>query len=47
LKAIKVITITASVQSQVLCHLATKMTCGLKSLTLADSEVGTVRIIQV
>ena len=29
-------------RSQILCHLTAKMTCGLKSLTLADSEVVTV-----
>jgi len=34
------------VSSQILCHLTAKITCGLKSLTLADSEDITVRIPQ-
>jgi len=29
------------------CHLTAKMTCELKSLTLADSEVATVRMPRV
>jgi len=29
------------------CHWTTKMTCGLKSLTLAESEVIIVRMLQV
>jgi len=47
IKAIKVLAITATVRSQILCQLTVKMICGLKSLTFADSEVRTVRMPQV
>jgi len=43
-KPLKVLSIIATVRSQILCYLAAKMTCGLKSLTLVDSEVITVRL---
>jgi len=39
IKAIKVLSITTNVKSQILCQLNAKMICGLKSLTLPDSEV--------
>jgi len=39
IKAIKVLSIIATVRSQILCQLTTKIVCGLKSLTFADSEV--------
>jgi len=44
IKAIKVLSIIATVRSQILCQLTAKMICGLKSLTFADSEV---RMLQV
>jgi len=44
---LEVLSIIVTVRSQILCHLTAKMTCGLKSLTLADSEVVTVRMPQV
>ena len=49
IKAIKVLSIIATVRSQILCQLliTTKMICGLKSLTFADSEVRAVRMTQV
>ena len=49
IKAIKVLSIIATVMSQILCQLlvTSKMICGLKSLTFADSEVRTVRMPQV
>jgi len=47
IKAIKVLSIIATVMSQILCQLSEKMTCGLKSLTFAKSEVRTVRMSQV
>jgi len=40
-KAIKILSITATVRSQILWQLTAKMMCGLKSLTFADSEVTT------
>jgi len=46
-KAIKVLSITANMRSQTLCKLTAKMTCRLKSLRFADSEVRTVRMPQV
>jgi len=42
LKPLEVLSIIATVRSQILCHIAANITCGLKSLTLADSEVITV-----
>jgi len=33
-KSLEVLSIIVTVRSQVLCHLITKTTCGLKSLTL-------------
>jgi len=42
LKPLEVLSITVTVRSQILCHLTANMACGLKSLTLADSEVITV-----
>jgi len=33
--------------SYILCQLTAEMACGVKSLTLADSEVRTVRMPQV
>jgi len=47
IKAIKVMSSVATVTSQILCQLTTKMICGLKSLTFADSEVRTFRMPQV
>jgi len=47
IKEIKVLSIIATVRSQILCQLTAKMICGLKSLTFADSEVRTVRMLQV
>jgi len=47
LKPFEVLSIIASVRSQILCHLTAKMAYGLKSLTLADSEVITSRIPKV
>jgi len=47
LKAIKVLSIIATVRSQILYQLTAKMICGLKSLTFADSEVRAVRMAQV
>ena len=44
LKPFEVLSIIATVRSQVLCHLTAKLTCRLKSLTLADAEVITVRM---
>jgi len=46
IKAIKLLSIIATVRSQIHCQLTAKMICGLKSLTFADS-VGTVRLPQV
>jgi len=43
-KAIKVLSIIATVRSQIICQLTAKMICGLKSLTFVDSEVRTVRM---
>jgi len=43
-KAIEVLSITANDRSQTLCQLTAKMTCGLKSLGFADSEVRTVKM---
>jgi len=39
IKAILVLSIIATVMSQILCQLTAKMICGLKSLTFADSEL--------
>jgi len=39
IKAIKVLSIIATVRLQILCQLTVKMLCGLKSLTFADSEL--------
>jgi len=36
LKQLEVLSIIATVRSQILCHLTARMTCGLKSLSLAD-----------
>jgi len=47
LQPLEVLSIIATVRSQILCHLTAKITCGLKSLTLADLEVITVRMPQV
>jgi len=47
IKAIKVLSIIATVRSQTLCQLTAKMICGLKSLTFADSEDRTVSMPQV
>jgi len=47
IKAIKVLSIIATVRSQILCQLTAEVICGLKSLTFADSEVRTVRMPQV
>jgi len=47
IKAIKVLSIIATVRSQSLCQLTAKMICGLKSRIFADSEVRTVRMPQV
>jgi len=44
LKPVDVLSIIATVRSQIFCHLTAKMTCRLKSLTLAESEVTTVRM---
>jgi len=38
IKAIKVLSITATVRSQILCQLTAKMTCGLKSLTVQTQK---------
>jgi len=46
-KPLKVLSIIETVRSQILCYLTAKITCGLKSLTLADSEAITVRMPQV
>jgi len=42
IKAIKVLSIIATVRSQIPCQLTAKMICGLKSLTFADSEMRTL-----
>jgi len=47
IKAIKVLSIIATLRSQILCQLTAKMICGLKSLTFAHSEVRTVKMPQV
>jgi len=47
LKPLEVLSIIETVRSQILCHLTAKNTCELKSLTIADSEVITVRMPQV
>jgi len=47
LKPLEVLSIIETVRSQILCHLTAKIPCGLKSLTLADSEVIIIRIPQV
>jgi len=47
IKESKVLSIIATVRSQILCQLTAKLICGLKSLTFADSEVRTVRMLQV
>jgi len=47
IKATKVLSIIATVRSQILCQLPAKIMCGLKSLTFVDSEVRTVRMPQV
>jgi len=47
IKAIQVLLIIATVRSQILCQITTKVICGLKPLTFADSEVRTVRMPQV
>jgi len=47
LKPLIVLSIVVGVRSQILCQLTAKMTCELKSLTLADSEVITVGMPQV
>jgi len=48
IKAIKALSIIATVRSQILCQLTAKMICGgLKSLTFANSEVRTLRMPQV
>jgi len=47
LKPLEIVSIIATARSQILCHLTAKITCGLKSLTLADSEVIIVRMPQV
>jgi len=44
LKPLEVLSIITTARSQILCHLTAKITCGLKSLTLADSEAITVKI---
>jgi len=44
---VEVLSVIATARSQILCHLTAKITCGLKSLTLADSEVITVRMPHV
>jgi len=45
LKPLEVLSIIATVRlSQIPCQLTAKMTCGLKSPTLADSELITVRM---
>jgi len=36
--------VQATARAQILCRLTAKMTCGVKSLHLADSEVTNVRI---
>jgi len=46
LKPLEVLSIIATVRSQSLCHLSAKITCGLKSLTLADSEVITSDVVE-
>jgi len=46
IKEIKVISIIATVRSQILCQLSAKMIFGLKSLTFADSKVRTVTMSQ-
>ena len=43
LKAIEVLSTIASVSSQILCQLTAKMACVLKSLTIVDWEVKTVK----
>jgi len=47
MKAIEGLSIITTVSSQFLCQLTAKMIYGLKSLTLVDSEVGTVKMPQV
>ena len=44
LKPLEVLSIIVTVRSQILCHLTAKMSCGLKSLTHAHSEVTIVRM---
>jgi len=46
-KAAKVLSITVSVRSQILRQLTEKMTCGVNSVILAQSEVRTVRMPQI
>jgi len=47
LKPLDVLSIITTARSQILCHLTAKITCGLKPLTLTDSEVKAVRMPQV
>jgi len=47
LKPLEVLSIIATVRSQILCHLTAKITCGLKSLILANSEIIAVSMLQV
>jgi len=47
LKPLEVLSIIATVRSQILHHITAQISCGLKSLTRADSEVITVKILQV
>jgi len=46
IKAIEVLTIIATVWSQIKCQLTPKMICGIKSLTSEDKEVRTLRMSQ-
>jgi len=39
IKAMKFLSIIATVRSQILCQLTSKMICGLTTLTFADSEL--------
>jgi len=39
LKPLEVLSVITTAKSQILCHLTAEMTCGLKSLALADSKV--------
>jgi len=47
IKAIKVLSIIATMRSQILCQITAKMICGPKSLILANPKVRTVRMPQV